>query len=81
MAGYGQIFCNFKTQKCTQYSSNQIWHIVISCRMRESAEVTLQRAVTKTKQLTEENHKEILTMIEKAVALRVKNSEVTAGQR
>ncbi|XP_033634147.1 rootletin-like [Asterias rubens] len=50
-------------------------------RMRESAEVTLQRAVTKTKQLTEENHKEILTMIEKAVALRVKNSEVTAGQR
>ncbi|XP_071794676.1 uncharacterized protein [Asterias amurensis] len=50
-------------------------------RMRESAEVTLQRAVTKTKQLTEENHKEILTMIEKAVALWVKNSEVTAGQR
>ena len=49
--------------------------------MRESAEVTLQRAVTKTKQLTEENHKEILTMIEKAVALRVKNSEVTAGQK
>ena len=51
------------------------------CRMRECTEATLQEAVAKTKQLTEENHREILSIIEKGVALRIKDAQITTGHR